>query len=122
LTTNKLDDFDEAIRNRVQLEIGFDEMTPVIRRDIWRNLIRCNAHAIDIDEIGNPEVLEVLSQFKVNGREMKNLLRLAACCARADPRQLKVSLKHLVGVMKVKYAHGELGSQIEKLCQLVLKE
>jgi hypothetical protein len=145
LTTNRHECFDEAIANRIQLEIEFDKMTPQVRERIWRGLIDANNHLATTDTNNSdsnpnssaeetttsptttitkpdpwpPEVFKALCDFEINGREIKNLLRIAACCARADGRPLEP--RYVAEVMEVKYAPSkELAGAVEKLVGIVM--
>ncbi|KAH8807104.1 P-loop containing nucleoside triphosphate hydrolase protein [Xylogone sp. PMI_703] len=119
LTTNRPDDIDDAIRNRVQLEIKFSQITARIRSSIWRNLIRFNAEIIDIEETRDADVFRVLGYFEINGREIKNILRLATCSAGADRQNPKVKVEHLVKIMRIKYANSIFERFVDELQGLI---
>lgn len=101
LTTNKPDDFDEAVKDRVHLEVTFEPMTPSSRRIIWRNMINSIPNKEGGDENWTKELYDALSQVQVNGREIKNILRLATCYASGTGSQL--APVHLKSVIEVKY-------------------
>jgi len=114
LTTNLRDGVDEAIFDRIHVVIEFAPMTDTVRQTIWRNLIRANsAGATAANHSWRDEVYAILGRFDVNGRTIKNLLRTAACYARAEDKEL--SLKHLCTVMKVNLAEQKFAALLDEL-------
>jgi hypothetical protein len=108
-------------------------VTQQTRTRIWRNLVHRNAETIAIDEVAIPDVYEVLGMFEINGREIKNVLRLAVCCARGEAetrkRELgkteadgKADLKHLVKLLSIKYAEPRFENARKKLEALLAQE
>lgn len=80
LTTNRVDEFDEAFQSRIHLTINYKPLDDVQRTIIWRNLLsRVKSGTWD------EETLKRLGRtYKVNGREIKNLIRTAAALAEHD--------------------------------------
>lgn len=103
LTTNRLDEFDSAIMNRIHMEIAYKKMDPENREEIWRNLINANSKVMMGGQSWSPGVFSALAQLEINGREIKNLLRTAACCVQADSGKTSTGLEHLLNVMDIKY-------------------
>ncbi|KFZ20049.1 hypothetical protein V501_00327 [Pseudogymnoascus sp. VKM F-4519 (FW-2642)] len=77
LTTNRVDEFDEAFQSRICLTIHYQPLDDVQRTAIWRNLLsRIESKA------WNEDILERLGRsYKINGREINNLIRTAAALA-----------------------------------------
>ncbi|KAI1332160.1 P-loop containing nucleoside triphosphate hydrolase protein [Xylariaceae sp. FL0255] len=74
LTTNRLQSIDKAFLSRVDLPLPYFDLTPESRREVWNNFIdRAGRHHFDITE----EALETLSGYKLDGREIKSLIKLS---------------------------------------------
>ncbi|KIW43165.1 uncharacterized protein PV06_04300 [Exophiala oligosperma] len=81
LTTNRLTEFDEAFQSRIHLTVHFKLLDDVMRAAIWKNLLS------RFDPGGLPgrwhaQILARLGrEYRINGREIKNLIRTAAALA-----------------------------------------
>lgn len=64
LTTNLLHDFDEAILDRIQLKLRYDDLDPLARRSIFNHHFQ-EANA-DIEE----KDLSTFAEIKLNGRQV----------------------------------------------------
>jgi hypothetical protein len=74
LTTNRITNIDYAFRSRVDLFLPYHDLSSNARRQVWDNFIeRAGRDKFDINE----ETLEKLSHLKINGREIKNLIKSA---------------------------------------------
>jgi SpoVK/Ycf46/Vps4 family AAA+-type ATPase len=74
LTTNRISSIDHAFQSRVDLFLPYHDLTSEARRQVWENFIdRAGRDKFDITE----ESLEKLSHLKLNGREIKNLIKSA---------------------------------------------
>lgn len=62
LTTNMLGDFDEAILDRIQLKLRYDDLDPSARADIFRLLQARQAHV--------EEELRQFAEISLNGRQV----------------------------------------------------
>ncbi|KAI8910326.1 P-loop containing nucleoside triphosphate hydrolase protein [Gorgonomyces haynaldii] len=81
LTTNRVTEFDPAFESRVTVALKYDHLTPSAREQVWRNLIS-RLPIERKDDIDFPK----LSQYVLNGRQIKNAVRLALALA-MDARQ-----------------------------------
>lgn len=102
LTTNRYEDFDDAIYNRVHVTLRFEPPTPEVRGRIWRKIIQTNyqntipgtPHSLDstlaIDSSSSEPVYRVLGKLEINGRTIKNLLSTAAYFAQSEKRPLGI--------------------------------
>lgn len=76
LTTNRVMVFDPAFESRVTVALKYDHLTPAAREKVWRNLI---------GKLGGIEVGQLdygkLGQVVLNGRQIKNAVRLAVAMA-----------------------------------------
>ncbi|KNC99106.1 uncharacterized protein SPPG_05366 [Spizellomyces punctatus DAOM BR117] len=88
LTTNRVREFDPAFESRVTVALRYDGLTPAARAKVWKNLIgRLNIpceNNLDFDSLGKHEM---------NGRQIKNAVRLAAVLAKDD--HLPLSQAHI---------------------------
>ncbi|PVH68761.1 P-loop containing nucleoside triphosphate hydrolase protein [Cadophora sp. DSE1049] len=77
LTTNRVDEFDDAFQSRIHLTVNYQPLDEARRTIIWRNLLsRLSSEAWDED------MLKRLGRsYEINGREIGNLLRTAAALA-----------------------------------------
>ncbi|KAH8797832.1 hypothetical protein F5884DRAFT_825515 [Xylogone sp. PMI_703] len=96
LTTNRVEDFDEAIRSRIHLAIKYQPLGIDTRKVIWKNFLRKATTAqgdakYDIKELGN------LAKNDLNGRQIKNVVRAAH--ALATNERVTVSHSHLETVI-----------------------
>ncbi len=76
LTTNRVTEFDPAFESRVTVALKYDHLTEAARTQIWKNLtnrLTCDKSP-DLD-------FEKLGKFILNGRQIKNAIRLAVSLA-----------------------------------------
>jgi SpoVK/Ycf46/Vps4 family AAA+-type ATPase len=115
LTTNRVDNIDAAFQSRIHLSLAYPDLTPASRRQVWSNFINKAAktsHASEFKDTGDKstataiarpdfsdEDLDRLCNFKMNGREIKNVLKTAQLLATMKEEGLTV--KHIETVMKV---------------------
>ncbi|KAI9172657.1 ATPase family AAA domain-containing protein [Paramyrothecium foliicola] len=74
LTTNRISSIDHAFQSRVDLFLPYHDLTSEARRQVWENFI--NRAGRDKFELTDSS-LDELSQLKLNGREIKNLIKSA---------------------------------------------
>lgn len=76
LTTNKVSGIDAAVQSRLTLALRYDPLDEAARGEAWRNLLRvggCDPSSIDV---------RGLKSVPINGRQIKNCIRLALALAR----------------------------------------
>ncbi|SMR55296.1 unnamed protein product [Zymoseptoria tritici ST99CH_1E4] len=87
LTTNRVGQIDDAFMSRIHVAIGYESLTPEIRRKVWTSffdkLERERADKIVIGENAKKYVLEDKSvqNINLNGREIRNALQTAITMA-----------------------------------------
>jgi len=86
LTTNKAKGIDSAVQSRLTLAFKYDKLGLVARRQIWTNLI----HGVDLKE-GEFNV-DSLASAALNGRQIKNCVRLSLALAIERNEQLSQRL------------------------------
>jgi adenylate kinase family enzyme len=91
LTTNRADTLDNAFKSRISIHVPFTELTPEVRKQIIVNLIKASGVAFD------EEMIETLSHKNVNGRQIKNIIRMSQCLSvgKKEPITMKTIEKVL---------------------------
>lgn len=77
LTTNRVEEFDEAFHSRISVALHYKPLDGKARRKVWENLI---SSATGFDEISEKQ-LDELQKIVLNGRQIKNSVRLAQTMA-----------------------------------------
>ena len=72
LTTNRVADFDQALFSRVHITLKFEQLVPSHRRSIWEKM------AAQIDHDYTEADFDRLSRIPLDGRTIKNILRVAS--------------------------------------------
>ena len=70
LTTNRIEEFDNAFHSRIHIALRFASLTRERRKEVWRNFGTYAAAELDLTE----DDYEELAQWELNGREIKNVL------------------------------------------------
>ena len=70
LTTNRVKNLDVAVKSRVNLFLSYESFTSNKRKDVWKSLLK----KWDIG-ISN-KYLNKLSEFDLNGREIRNYMKI----------------------------------------------
>jgi len=89
LTTNRVKNFDRAFHSRISLAINYNEMDNATRRQVWTNLL--NAANIPIGGKSGLNI-DALANMPLNGRQIKNSIRLAQTIALAKKQQVDENL------------------------------
>ena len=84
LTTNRVETFDPAFQTRITAAIKYDKLDVASRTVVWRNLIATSGHENCLKSKGGDVDVEVLGAYDLNGRSIKNALRLALSLAMAE--------------------------------------
>ena len=71
LTSNRPDSIDEAVLSRVMLRLDYPDLDHPAREEIWRNMFGVAGLNCDTD------LFSELAKWDVNGRQIRNLTRLA---------------------------------------------
>lgn len=78
LTTNRAKNIDQAFFSRISMSIHYEKLASVDRQKIWSNLSRM--YGVNLTH----EELIRLGDVEINGRQIKNTLRLSKALATAD--------------------------------------
>ncbi|KAJ3336918.1 hypothetical protein HDU93_001986 [Gonapodya sp. JEL0774] len=87
LTTNRVKNFDPALESRVTVALRYDELTPSARVQVWENLLSripkgmAGRPGLNVDDSVDTRKL---GEHKLNGRQIKNAIRLALALAEEE--------------------------------------
>lgn len=82
LTTNRPDDFDIAFKSRISININYKDLDQDARFKVWTNLLNVSNTNL------NEEDIEKLSKIQMNGRQIKNCIRMGQCLAKEVKQEL----------------------------------
>ena len=88
LTSNRIDALDPAFKTRITLALRYEPLDTTARKQVWINLLQNSGFSALIE---NKAIqVEKLAAHELNGREIKNAIRLAMALAEED----QVPLSH----------------------------
>ncbi|KAF2112712.1 hypothetical protein BDV96DRAFT_580284 [Lophiotrema nucula] len=101
LTTNRVGTFDEGFRSRIQLAIHYEALSPSSREQVWENFIKrlegFRSEDIDISDLRDH--LKELGEYKMNGRQIRNVVTTARQLAMFKKEPLDFNrMKHVIKV------------------------
>ncbi|KAI1787039.1 P-loop containing nucleoside triphosphate hydrolase protein [Ganoderma leucocontextum] len=97
LTTNRVRVFDEAFQSRIHVSLRYADLSSDAKRQIWVAFLkRVNGSGLPNGGISTDE-LHTLGEKKVNGRQIKNIVKTAG--ALAQGRQEMLGFAHLEQVL-----------------------
>ena len=103
LTTNRVEQFDEAFISRIHLAMNYPELEPWMRKEIWVNALRrFSGDGMAIDFTTG---LDDISKVPLNGRAISYAVRTAK--AIADEEKSKLNVEHLRDVVSVQQKFNE---------------
>ena len=94
LTTNRLHTIDTAFESRIHVILGFPELDKASRKLVWQNFLSLLKQPHNITE----EDVDIISDRVVNGRQIKNAVKLAQLIAKKQRSQLEA--RHLLSVLQ----------------------
>jgi SpoVK/Ycf46/Vps4 family AAA+-type ATPase len=71
LTTNRVANMDAAFQSRIHVSMAYPDLTAASRRQIWANFLERATQEAEISESD----LDALAEIKLNGRQIKNVLK-----------------------------------------------
>lgn len=80
LTTNQIENIDDAFQSRIDLILPYRELTPAARLQVWTNFIAKSGGGSRFD-LGAGQVEDLALKYRLNGREIKNLVKSALLVA-----------------------------------------
>ncbi|KAI8996643.1 P-loop containing nucleoside triphosphate hydrolase protein [Trametes punicea] len=96
LTTNRVRVFDEAFQSRIHVSLRYQDLSPDAKRHIWLAFLKKVNGDVPYGGL-KPEELRSLGEKKVNGRQIKNVVKTAG--ALAAGRNETLSHAHLEQVL-----------------------
>ncbi|WQF86867.1 Putative AAA+ ATPase domain, ATPase, AAA-type, core [Colletotrichum destructivum] len=87
MTTNRVQTFDDAFKSRIHVPLRYDDLPRESRMRVWRNFLGGVDGDVDVDEAG----YERLAVARLNGRQIKNVVRTARSLAAHKKRRLDYS-------------------------------
>ncbi|KAF2677328.1 P-loop containing nucleoside triphosphate hydrolase protein [Lentithecium fluviatile CBS 122367] len=102
LTTNRVQTFDQAFQSRIHISLDYQELSVNSRRTVWKNFLDSSPqeHCITKKE------LDELARMSLNGRQIKNILKIARLLA--TRKDAKLSHDHIITTLEVtQHLHSE---------------
>jgi SpoVK/Ycf46/Vps4 family AAA+-type ATPase len=97
LTTNRVQTFDAAFQSRIHISLEYPELSKESRRIIWKSFIENSPLESRIDD----KQLDELSRMRMNGRQIKNVLKTAQLLARRKSENKFIEYDHVKTVLDV---------------------
>ncbi|KAH7092408.1 hypothetical protein FB567DRAFT_237317 [Paraphoma chrysanthemicola] len=102
LTTNRVQTFDPAFQSRIHISLDYQELSIESRKTVWRNFLDSSTQEHSI----SPEQLKELARMDMNGRQIKNILKIARLLA--SRKDEKLSHEHILTTLDVtQHLHNE---------------
>lgn len=77
MTTNRVDNIDAAFQSRIHVSLEYPDLTAESRKQIWKNFLSALKEKPEIEDSD----VEDLARLKLNGRQIKNILKTAQLLA-----------------------------------------
>lgn len=88
LTTNRINSLDDAFESRISVIVKYNNLNQESRLKVWKNLLKdANIKSLSDEEI------ESLSQTVINGRQIKNCIKMSQALAFDD--EIEVNINHV---------------------------
>ena len=101
LTTNRVENIDAAFQSRIHISMQYEELSVSSRKHVWTNFLAASskgkAHCFTDKDLSQ------LAQRKMNGREIKNVLKTAQLLASRKGEGL--GAKHVESVLAIEQRH-----------------
>ena len=88
LTTNRVEAIDSAFMSRIHLSIAYPHLSPSSRREIWKMFIT-RSFGGSLPSWADEIFLSQVSETDLNGRRIKNAIRVAQALAANDEREMQ---------------------------------
>jgi SpoVK/Ycf46/Vps4 family AAA+-type ATPase len=92
MTTNRVDNIDPAFQSRIHVSLDYPDLTTASRRQIWRNFLQAATLKSELTD----KDIDELAELKLNGRQIKNVLKTAQLLASRRKTGLKRSFIDVV--------------------------
>ena len=102
LTTNRVETFDPAFQSRIHISLDYQELSIDSRKTVWENFLNSSTQDHTITKIQLGE----LARMNMNGRQIKNILKIARLLA--SRKEEKLSYDHILTTLDVtQHLHNE---------------
>ncbi|KAF7337591.1 AAA family ATPase [Mycena sanguinolenta] len=105
LTTNRINTFDPAFQSRIHQALKYENLAAPARKRLWKDFLGKLKGGANISEEG----YDLLAQYNINGREIKNAVKTAESLASFMKQPL--SLEYLKTVLKT---HADFAEALTK--------
>ena len=123
LTTNRVGDIDAAFQSRIHVSMRYDELGQDARKSIWKNFLKAmtSTPKHHVAPIGFRDGdLDELAEHRMNGREIKNMLKTAQLLAKHKGEALV--MKHVESVLSIEQRKVGPEAVAQKLENSTLQE
>ena len=103
LTTNRSITFDSAFQSRIHLTLNYPELDASAKKRIWGNFLQMTKTK------ANEADLEALSKTHLNGRQIKNVVKLAQLLAHSGGKAMEVG--HINEVIAITEAESNISRE-----------
>jgi SpoVK/Ycf46/Vps4 family AAA+-type ATPase len=87
MTTNRMDSIDTAFASRVHLMLAYPRLGEEARRVVWATFISSTSSSTAPEWLDD-EFLDEVAAYEINGRQIKNVTRVACAIAAHEEREL----------------------------------
>ena len=101
LTTNRVDNIDAAFQSRIHVSMQYNELSAASRKHVWNNFLTASSKAGK--HKFSEKDLSRLANYKMNGREIKNVLKTAQLLAKKKGSDL--ALEHVESILAIEKRH-----------------
>lgn len=102
LTTNRVQTFDPAFQSRIHISLDYQELSIESRRLVWKNFLDNSVQ----DHVVSSKDLDELARMNMNGRQIKNILKIARLLA--SRKDEKLGKEHVLTTLEVtQHLHNE---------------
>ncbi|KAI0454977.1 P-loop containing nucleoside triphosphate hydrolase protein [Xylaria acuta] len=108
LTTNRVETIDNAFQSRIHLSIAYPPLSHGVRQELWRDWITRENSNSEPDWL-TEALLNKLASRNLNGREIKNVMKMAHALSRSEKRRM-----HATDVFKGLEASEEFKTGFQK--------
>ena len=118
LTTNRVENIDAAFQSRIHVSMEYTELSESSRRHVWENFLKASTPPDQQPLSGfTDEQLSILAGYRMNGREIKNVLKTAKLLANSHKGNWDgvLGFEHVESVLRIEQRHvGANPSKMQK--------
>lgn len=102
LTTNRVDNIDAAFQSRIHVSMEYNELSAASRKHVWRNFLAASTKG-SWKHTFSEEDIDQLSEYRMNGREIKNVLKTAQLLA--SKKGVGLGAEHVRSILAIERRH-----------------